>query len=128
MLFVLVRVKNHFQYTLTMSGEQNMSEGEESLDYGSGNCSLWMTWSELIGVSRDTPGGYIVHYISYITRALLFAASPGIMFAVYTCGSGNSKKWYLYFCSKEVLLPKIPGLKKLLRLLQFLNFQDSNKI
>ena len=66
MLFVLVRVKNHFQYTLTMSGEQNMSEGEESLDYGSGNCSLWMTWSELIGVSRDTPGGYIVRYISYI--------------------------------------------------------------
>ena len=57
----------------------------------SGNCSLWQTWPEVIGISRDSAPGYLIRYLAYLSWALLFAglaASLVRMFAPYACGSG----------------------------------------
>merc|ERR1719391_1676523 len=50
-----------------------------------------MTWSELVGVDRDSAPGFFLRYVSYVIWALLFAALAASlvrMFAPYACGSG----------------------------------------
>lgn len=50
-----------------------------------------MTWSEVLGQSREGAGAYIISYFFYIIWALLFAALSASlvrMFAPYACGSG----------------------------------------
>ena len=71
--------------------EQCCWSSNETIRDISGNCSLWKTWPEFIGVTRDSAGGSFLRYVSYVTWALLFAslaASLVRMFAPYACGSG----------------------------------------
>jgi len=66
------------------------SSNETVLDI-SGNCSLWLTWPELMGGARESTVGYIIRYLAYVVWALLFAALAASlvrMFAPYACGSG----------------------------------------
>lgn len=56
-----------------------------------GNCSQWVTWSEIVISSRVGAWAYIVSWIFYILWALFFAslaASLVRQFAPYACGSG----------------------------------------
>ncbi|KAK4872907.1 hypothetical protein RN001_014936 [Aquatica leii] len=65
------------------------SLNETNLD--TGNCSQWLTWSEVLGHSTKGAGAYIISYLFYIVWALLFAALSASlvrMFAPYACGSG----------------------------------------
>jgi len=71
--------------------EQCCWSSNETLRDISGNCSLWLTWPEVIGLSRDSAPGYLIRYIAYVLWALLFAALAASlvrMFAPYACGSG----------------------------------------
>ena len=71
--------------------EQCCWSSNETVRDISGNCSLWKTWPEFVGVSRESGGGYILRYIAYVIWALVFAtlaASLVRMFAPYACGSG----------------------------------------
>ena len=71
--------------------EQCCWSSNETVRDISGNCSLWMTWPEFVGVSRESGGGYFLRYIVYTLWALVFAtlaASLVRMFAPYACGSG----------------------------------------
>ena len=71
--------------------EQCCWSSNETLRDISGNCSLWLTWPEVLGLSRDTAAGYLLRYIAYVLWALLFAALAASlvrMFAPYACGSG----------------------------------------
>merc|ERR1712142_593099 len=71
--------------------EQCCWSSNETVRDISGNCSLWMTWPELMGVARESSFGYFLRYISYVSWALLFAALAASlvrMFAPYACGSG----------------------------------------
>jgi len=55
------------------------------------NCTEWLTWPKLVGLSNDSVGGYIVAYISYIGWALSFtglAVTLVRMFAPYASGGG----------------------------------------
>uniref|UniRef100_A0A1B6C687 Chloride channel protein n=1 Tax=Clastoptera arizonana TaxID=38151 RepID=A0A1B6C687_9HEMI len=56
-----------------------------------GNCSQWLSWSEILVQSKSGAGAYIVSWILFIIWALLFAALAASlvrMFAPYACGSG----------------------------------------
>jgi len=71
--------------------EQCCWSSNETVRDISGNCSLWLTWPELMGVGRESSFGYFLRYISYVSWALLFAALAASlvrMFAPYACGSG----------------------------------------
>ena len=71
--------------------EQCCWSSNETLRDISGNCSLWLTWPEVIGLSRDSAPGYLIRYMAYVLWALLFAALAASlvrMFAPYACGSG----------------------------------------
>jgi len=71
--------------------EQCCWSSNETVRDISGNCSLWVTWPETIGVMRDGPAGYMFRYVFYVGWAVLFsllAASLVRMFAPYACGSG----------------------------------------
>ncbi|GJQ76874.1 hypothetical protein Trydic_g15080 [Trypoxylus dichotomus] len=63
----------------------------EETTFDTGNCSQWLTWSEVLGQSRTGAGAYVISYLFYIMCALLFAALSASlvrMFAPYACGSG----------------------------------------
>ncbi|XP_026276158.1 H(+)/Cl(-) exchange transporter 5 isoform X2 [Frankliniella occidentalis] len=71
--------------------EQCCWSSNETTSFETGNCSDWLTWSEVLGQSRTGAGAYIISYLMYIAWALLFAslaASLVRMFAPYACGSG----------------------------------------
>ncbi len=71
--------------------EQCCWSSNETVRDISGNCSLWVTWPEMLGVGRDGAAGYIFRYLFYVGWAMLFAllaASLVRMFAPYACGSG----------------------------------------
>ncbi|KAL5011784.1 hypothetical protein ScPMuIL_010335 [Solemya velum] len=54
-------------------------------------CSQWFTWSELVGISGQGAGAFIVKYIFYILWALFFTMCAALfvrVFAPYACGSG----------------------------------------
>jgi len=71
--------------------EQCCWSSNETVRDISGNCTLWMTWPEVLGIPREGAGGYILRYLFYIIWAVLFgflAASLVRMFAPYACGSG----------------------------------------
>lgn len=71
--------------------EQCCWSSNETVRDISGNCSLWVTWPEILGIGRDGAAGYIFRYVFYIGWAMLFAllaASLVRMFAPYACGSG----------------------------------------
>ncbi|QQP35581.1 Chloride channel protein [Caligus rogercresseyi] len=56
-----------------------------------GNCSLWLSWSEVFDLGKEGPGAYVTCYLFYVLWALLFAALAARlvrMFAPYACGSG----------------------------------------
>ncbi|XP_049819750.1 H(+)/Cl(-) exchange transporter 5 isoform X2 [Aethina tumida] len=60
-------------------------------DFEEGNCPQWLSWSEVLGQTREGAGGYIISYLFYVCWALLFAALSASlvrMFAPYACGSG----------------------------------------
>ncbi|KAG8303365.1 hypothetical protein J6590_010399 [Homalodisca vitripennis] len=72
--------------------EEQCCWSSNETSYGDkGNCSQWMTWSELIADAKTGAGAYIIQFIFYVMWALLFAllaASLVRMFAPYACGSG----------------------------------------
>lgn len=71
--------------------EQCCWSSNETVRDISGSCTLWRTWPEMFGMSRDGAGGYIFRYLFYVCWAGLFAslaASLVKMFAPYACGSG----------------------------------------
>lgn len=71
--------------------EQCCWSSNETVRDISGNCSLWVTWPEMMGVMRDGTAGYLFRYLFYVGWAVLFAllaASLVRMFAPYACGSG----------------------------------------
>lgn len=50
-----------------------------------------MTWANIVGLSDETAGGYVVAYLSYVLWALSFAGLASIlvrMFAPYASGGG----------------------------------------
>lgn len=66
------------------------SSNETSFD-DKGNCSQWLTWSEILAETKSGAGAYLISYIFFILWALLFAllaAALVRMFAPYACGSG----------------------------------------
>ena len=68
------------------------SSNETVIDI-SGNCSLWMSWAEMVGFKKHDPGAgaYIIHYFFFIFWAIVFASLSAClvrMFAPYACGSG----------------------------------------
>lgn len=66
------------------------SSNETSFD-DKGNCSQWVTWSEILAETKSGAGAYLISYIFFILWALLFAllaAALVRMFAPYACGSG----------------------------------------
>ena len=68
------------------------SSNETVIDI-SGNCSHWLSWSEVLGFSKaaDGAGPYFVMYFLYVLWAVGFAALAASlvrMFAPYACGSG----------------------------------------
>lgn len=66
------------------------SSNETSFD-DKGNCSQWLTWSEILAETKSGAGAYLISYIFFIMWALLFAllaAALVRMFAPYACGSG----------------------------------------
>lgn len=77
-----------------LNKEQCCWSSDETVMDISGNCSLWRSWSEILGGydKHDTgAGSYAVLYFFYVFWALLFAslaASLVRMFAPYACGSG----------------------------------------
>jgi len=74
-----------------LNEEQCCWSSNETSFYDKGNCSQWLTWSELIADTKSGAGAYIIQYIFYVLWALLFAllaASLVRMFAPYACGSG----------------------------------------
>lgn len=65
------------------------SSNETTFD--AGNCSQWVTWSEILISAKDGFGAYIVMYFFYIFWALLFSTLAALLvknFAPYACGSG----------------------------------------
>ena len=51
----------------------------------------WLTWPGVLGLSDDSPGGYIIAYLSYVLWALGFASLAAVlvrMFAPYASGGG----------------------------------------
>lgn len=65
------------------------SSNETTFD--AGNCSQWMTWSEILISAKEGFGAYIVMYFFYIFWALLFSTLAALLvknFAPYACGSG----------------------------------------
>ncbi|TRY75291.1 hypothetical protein TCAL_01334 [Tigriopus californicus] len=105
------------------------SSNETVIDI-SGNCSLWLTWAEVMGFSKHESGApaYMGLYFFYTLWALLFAtlsASLVRMFAPYACGSGIPEiktilsgfiirgylgKWTLLIKSVSIMLAVAAGL------------------
>ena len=76
-----------------LNEEQCCWSSEEVATGISGNCSWWLSWSEVFGMAKmDTgPYEYAVSYISYVVVAVIFAALSASLvrtFAPYACGSG----------------------------------------
>ncbi len=61
------------------------SSNETVIDI-SGNCSLWMSWPEVMGSSKTGAGAYTLAYFFYVVWALIFASLAAClvrMFAPY---------------------------------------------
>lgn len=96
--------------------------------FGLDNCSQWLTWPRLVGVTDESAGGYIIAYISYVLWALSFASLAAIlvrMFAPYASGGaipeiktilsgfiirGFLGKWTLLVKSIGIMLSAAAGL------------------
>merc|ERR1711971_568576 len=62
--------------------EQCCWSSNETLRDISGNCSLWQTWPEVVGISRDSAPGYLIRYLAYLSWALLFAGLAASLVSV----------------------------------------------
>ncbi|EFX79887.1 hypothetical protein DAPPUDRAFT_319185 [Daphnia pulex] len=96
--------------------------------FGYDNCSQWLTWPKLVGLSDESAGGYIIAYISYVLWALSFAGLAAVlvrMFAPYASGGaipeiktilsgfiirGFLGKWTLLIKSIGIMLSVAAGL------------------
>ena len=106
------------------------SSNETVIDI-SGNCSHWLSWSEVLGFSKgaDGAGAYFVMYFLYVLWAVGFAALAASlvrMFAPYACGSGIPEiktilsgfiirgylgKWTFVIKSVSIMLAVAAGLR-----------------
>ena len=76
--------------------EQCCWSSNETVRDISGNCSLWLTWSELLGAGRDTTGGFLLRYISYVVWALIFASLAA---SLVRSGGGEIPPVLRYICT-----------------------------
>lgn len=74
-----------------LNKEQCCWSSNETSFEDSGNCSQWLTWSEVMGSNKEGFMAYTLGYVFFIAWALLFASLAAAlvrMFAPYACGSG----------------------------------------
>ncbi|XP_040583249.1 H(+)/Cl(-) exchange transporter 4 [Lepeophtheirus salmonis] len=74
-----------------LNKEQCCWSSNDTLIDIAGNCSLWLSWSEVFTLGKEGAGAYVTCYLFYVLWALLFATLAARlvrMFAPYACGSG----------------------------------------
>ena len=65
---------------------------DSSSQFGQESCDAWLTWSDVLTISKTSKVGYYVfNYFIYILTAFLFSGLTVALvkfFAPYACGSG----------------------------------------